>query len=264
MSESTNPEEAHRLNSGAHSQGMDEDLAWLTSADVEVARRAEQLARLEGDRALVNDLVESNFEGKKYVRFANELAKYGLAVIRGWIRRDLILAKVATRGFGQLEAPLLRERLIDDADDLANETVVRALIVFRDKVLIPGVWDPRKGASLRTFFIGQCLKQFPNVYRSWHADQVRNFAEYSGLNVFEEGPATRRPPEPGEALEKQEEIRTLFGCVSDERVKNAFYLNAIHGFSYAEVATKLDMTEKAVESAIGRARRAIREGQDTA
>jgi hypothetical protein len=35
-------------------------------------------------------------------------------------------------------------------------------------------WDYRKGASLRTYFIGQCLSRFANVYRRWYTNEQNN------------------------------------------------------------------------------------------
>jgi DNA-directed RNA polymerase specialized sigma24 family protein len=57
-------------------------------------------------------------------------------------------------------------------NDLASETVARAYANFRDYVLPKGIWNPAKGASLTTFFIGQCLFRYPNVLRR-HIRQVR-------------------------------------------------------------------------------------------
>jgi DNA-directed RNA polymerase specialized sigma24 family protein len=265
MDENTNPDEAQRLAAGVFPQSVgDGDLSWLSGADKEAARHAEQVDRLAGDRELVDTLRQSDFAGKHYRLFANELAKYGLAVIRGWIVRDLILGKVAERGFGRLAPPPIKQSLLEDADGLADETVTRALHAFREKVLLPGVWDPRKGASLRTFFIGQCLMQFSNVYRSWLADQLKHFAEYSGFADLEKGPALPTVPPPGTTAEKRDEIRWLFGHISDDRVKSAFYLHAIHGHTYSQIAIKLDMSEKAIESAIARARKILKNGRDTA
>ena len=44
----------------------------------------------------------------------------------------------------------------DAVQDLATDTVLAALEAFLEKVLKRNRWDPAKGASLKTFFIGQC------------------------------------------------------------------------------------------------------------
>jgi DNA-directed RNA polymerase specialized sigma24 family protein len=62
-----------------------------------------------------------------------------------------------------------------DALELAEDTVAEAIVHFRDRVLKRGVWDPAKGASLTTYFIGNCLMfQFPNLYRTWRSDRAKS------------------------------------------------------------------------------------------
>lgn len=58
----------------------------------------------------------------------------------------------------------------ENADELANETVAVALNKFRDTNLRRHRWDSTRGATIKTYFIGQCLIRFPNIYRSWLAE----------------------------------------------------------------------------------------------
>jgi len=44
----------------------------------------------------------------------------------------------------------------DEVEELTYETVSKALFHFRRDVLMKHAWDYRKGATLRTFFVGQC------------------------------------------------------------------------------------------------------------
>lgn len=137
---------------------------WL--AEPEHRNAADRLDRLAADYELITGLAWGKFEGADYQYFANELAKYGLAVMRGWMRRRLILARCRERGFGGLpEPPLDAFDDPDVLDELANETVAKALHHFREDVLLAGKWDHHRGASLRTYFIGQCLIRFANIYR---------------------------------------------------------------------------------------------------
>ncbi len=160
--------------------------------------------------------------------------------------------------------------MIEDAESLADETVVLALIAFRDKVLVPDKWDPAKGASLRTFFVGQCLLQFSNVYKRWRREELRSYAEPQAppaavwADDFEVGPSTPVAPDASEAAQAKDELRRAFGSIKDERVRSAFYLSVTHGFTHAEIGEKLGMTAKAVESAIARARLQVRENRESA
>jgi RNA polymerase sigma factor (sigma-70 family) len=217
---------------------------------------AEKLKRLEGDKNLVVALRERNFDGAHYVYFTTVLAQYGVAVLRAWIRDGKIHQKVRDKGFGSLPPEPWFGALRDDPEtamELALETVAQALNVFRDKVLVPGRWNPEGGASLKTFFVGQCCMQFGNVYRAWHAqasrDRYIDTAEDSALDVF------------ADFVEGQERkavqrdlVERILGQIKDERARTAFYLKAIHGLTYEEIARKMGISSKALEHLISRAR----------
>lgn len=228
--------------------------AWAADADRD--RAGERLARLEGDRDLAAALQEAGFVGRDYGLFAGEIARYGLAVLTAWIYRGEIFAKVKAKGFGALEPEPYHGALIEDAQSLADETVTLALRAFRDRVLVPGKWDPSKGASLRTFFIGQCLLQFANVYRRWVREVRRSYTAAMELDAFEDI-ETPQDREPGHQAALKDELRRVLGRITDIRARDAFYLQAI-GHSQAEIAARLQMTPKAVGSAMARARRQAR------
>lgn len=121
------------------------------------------LDRLNADSDLKNRLALQGYSGPEWNRFAELLARYGLGVLRAWCMTGKIFDECDRVG-----RVLSRSRIDeDDATDLAVETVAKAVDAFREKVLIGNKWDPRRGASLKTFFVGQCKFQFPNVYRPW-------------------------------------------------------------------------------------------------
>jgi len=244
------------------------NLAWLADADRDKAR--ERVDRLAGDRDLEAELRHVGFDGPKYLAFATEIARYGVAVIRGWIYRGQIFDEVARKSFGALPPEPHPGAMAEDADGLADETVVRALHAFRVKVLMAGKWDPAKGASLRTFFVGQCLLQFSNVYRVWHTAEERNHVipwqppaeqdwdDFEGDLLL----PTSAAADSGAGV--RDELRRAFGHIKDERAQSAFYLHAVHGLTHQQIGDKLGITAKAVESLMARARVQVREGRRTA
>lgn len=188
-----------------------------------------------------------------------------------WIYRGQIRAEVKRKGFGALDPEPRPGSMIEDAESLADETVVMALTAFREKVLIPGKWDPAKGVSLRTFFVGQCLLQFSNVYKRWLGEELRSYTEPQAppgltdwVDEFEDGPSTPVGPDASEAAHVKDQLRRAFGKIADPRVRSAFYLSEIHGYTHAEIGQKLSMTAKAVESAMARARQQLREDRESA
>ncbi|WP_282837989.1 RNA polymerase sigma factor [Microbacterium flavum] len=243
------------------------DLAWLADADRDKAE--ERIDRLAGDRELEVALRAAGFRGRDYDLFAGEIAKYGWAVIRGWIYKGQIGAEVKRKGFGALESEPRVGAMVEDAEGLADETVVLALTAYRDKVLVPGKWDPAKGASLRTYFVGQCLLQFSNVYRRWRREELRSYtqpldADFAREIEEFEGDAYALAPDASESAYVRDELRRAFGRITDPRARSAFYLSVTHGYTHAQIGDKLGMTSKAVESAIARARQQVREGRETA
>lgn len=242
---------------GEHNSASRGELS-ATAEAAEVDELREKLDRLQGDKALLEDLRADGFDGRKYTVFVTVLAKYGIAVIRGWIRSGVILAKVRERGFGGLP-PEPRPRAMnedeDTAEELANETVALALVAFKDRVLVPGRWDPTKGASLSTFFVGQCLMQFGNVYKRWHT-------EYSGRPIAVE-PDHHVLESHIEDITHQttvrDEARRVLVLIEDPRAREAFWRHAVNGETFGSIATTLAMTEKAVEKMIARARKRVRD-----
>lgn len=243
------------------------NLAWLADADRDKAE--ERVDRLAGDRELEAALRADGFRGRDYDLFAIEIAKYGWAVIRGWIYKGQIAGEVKRKGFGALEPEPRAGAMIEDAEGLADETVVLALTAFRDKVLVPGKWDPMRGASLRTFFVGQCLLQFSNVYKRWRREELRSYAApvdpdlAREVEEFESNLANLAP-DASEAARVKDELRCAFGSITDHRARSAFYLSVAHGLTHEQIGHKLGMTGKAVESAIARARQQARENRETA
>lgn len=134
---------------------------WLQGVADAEARR---LAELTADRDLLDRLMWAGYGGREYERFADRLARYGYAVIHAWCLKGL--SRCADKGWTVPRARITP----DDAAELAAETVTIALVKFRETVLVPRKWDPAKGASLNTFFVGQCLLRFLNVYRRWHRE----------------------------------------------------------------------------------------------
>src|SRR6266702_2243132 len=121
---------------GLRDSEVDELERELTDDDLRSANPAEQ-ARVEnakrrlGDRALLAELAVADFTGPVFEVAVTEFASYGIAVLMAWMRTGQII----------------------------------------DKVLKPGKWDHRRGASLKTFFVGACLLQFPNVFEAWLTEQ---------------------------------------------------------------------------------------------
>lgn len=142
----------------------------------ETQRRRDSLRRREADRQLLAELAAHNFTGRLYRRFEDELAAYGMSVLRGWMHSGYIFTLAKNRGFALHPSPLEHEELVRDSDardELAIMTVALALPRFREHALVGGGWRFEGGASLPTYFMGACLYVFPNEMRKRRAQRER-------------------------------------------------------------------------------------------
>lgn len=216
---------------------------------------AEGIDRVAVDADLVLDMSLEGFAGPVWTAFANELARYGLAVLGSWMATGVIYKQCAEKGrrIGSLGRPFSEEEIVD----LANLTVAEAIAFFKDRVLKRHRWDPAKGASLRTYFIGQCVLRYPAVYRRFRT----GLQNQSPLLRDDES-----APDPAGPAWEQPEHRVITGAeaarhlkvVKNPKARTALLLTA-EGWTQAEIAVHLNVSEKSVERMISYARHQVRQ-----
>jgi DNA-directed RNA polymerase specialized sigma24 family protein len=202
------------------------------------------------DEALLEFLSSVDFQGPAWDRLAQELARYALPIIRSWIQSMKIFRKCAEKNVRCFGPPQDIRRLTDDdASEMTNEIIARALNNFREKVLRPQAWSSQGGARLSTMFINQCLFQFPNVYRHWLLETQRApIDDLEDLEFVEAGPGNDPA---GLVLIRNEVAHALEHYVRDENVRRALVLKSL-GYTIRESAELIGMTEKALDSALRR------------
>lgn len=227
---------------------------WLHEYErLESAQRLDR--RLEADQDLITTLALQGFEGPDYAVFETELAKYGIDVIIGWLRRGVIFAKCRERGYGGLPPPPTGLVRGDDVEELAYETVAKALWHFRHDVLLRNRWVASRGATVKTFFVGQCLMRFANIYRVWHKNEKRRERVVDPHEAYDLADQPSDGPE-AQVVERSEILRWL-RMVKDERVQAALILTAA-GVPQWQIAARMDVTEKAVERMLANHRTRMR------
>lgn len=157
-------------------------------ADAEDARKLEEnLRRRAADKELRDELARHDFSGRQYLRFEEELARYGTAVLRAWMHSGYVFKLTAARGFVLHPTDTELEELNRDPEargDLANMTVAVALPWFREHALVGGGWRVDGGAGLPTYFMGACLYRFPNEFRRRRVQDERWRRQDSGRPVL--------------------------------------------------------------------------------
>ncbi|TCC34962.1 RNA polymerase sigma factor [Kribbella sindirgiensis] len=222
-------------------------------------KEADHVDRLQADYELVVELGWLNFEGPEYDYFQSELVKYAMAVLTSWIRKRTIFHYCRQRGHGGL--PPAPAGAFEDpgyVEDLVVETVGKALVKFRDYVLVGGRWDYRRGASLRTYFVGQCLIQFANVYNSWRrhdADRVQAVAVAEPREFLQ-----RHDPSPEELVVQQEYVAGFLRGMKP-RDRQIFTMIG-QGLTHLQIAQELGVTVKAIERAVANQRDRLRKERE--
>jgi hypothetical protein len=139
----------------------------------EADRAKARLARLGDDTELYHRLAKQNFTGIEYELFRAELAAYALPVLRSFIRRKMIYPMCQRAHRPASATDTVREHLARDVDDrleLAGETIARGLRLFERYALHGQSWSPERGASLKTFFVGACVRSFSAAFKRWAAE----------------------------------------------------------------------------------------------
>lgn len=157
---------------------------------------------------------------------AKALTGYGLGRIEGWPDPETV-------------------------EELAADTVVAALAYFRDKVLKTHRWQSSGGASLGTFFIGQCLYQFANIYRSALRAELERIEQ--AVTPMAELPEDRFDPIKGieETIVARDAVAEAMALLSTDRARRALLLQEV-GYTQREIADELGLADaKSVENLIG-------------
>ncbi|WP_156250548.1 sigma-70 family RNA polymerase sigma factor [Pseudactinotalea terrae] len=237
-------------------------LWWLPSDD-EATEQARRVDRLAADADLVTTLALAGYQGADYDLFATELSRYGLAVIGAWMRQGMILAKckqqkglhAGLRSIGRGFSP-------DEVIELSGETVAAALRHFREDVLMRNKWRPDGGATLRTFFIGQCLFRFANVYKRWEGE-IRRSSIWTSTE--DEDLLTALGGGSPQDVERQAINRLIlddrFARIKNPNVRRAMVYTAME-WTQQQIAVELGVTEKAVERMLANERARQRQSPD--
>lgn len=224
---------------------------------------AERLERLLADRDLVTRLEYSNYADAEWEEVAGEFARYGISVIKSWIGKGTIYRKLREKRLGGVpEAPL---NWIDDEVvwNLTADTVTTAVFWFKDNVLIPHRWNPERpggAASLKTFFIGQCLFQFRPVYRHWYRGEVKRRHHVIAVDPADPELLGRAGRDQSDrAILAHEDATKALAQVNGEHARLAFVMDAA-GMTHTEIAQVLGLANaEAVDNVLAWQRRRLRQ-----
>ncbi|MEO3848916.1 hypothetical protein ABGB09_14920 [Streptomyces sp. B8F3] len=213
----------------------------------------ECIDRRTGDQRILAVLAKDGFQGPQYDRFVNELVRYGVSVLRGWMHSGFIFRLVADRGFSLHPHEQALAELASDSDlreELATMTVARALPRFRQRAFVEGGWSIEGGASITTYFMGACVYEFPNEYRRYRAGEERQRRAVQEEQVFYGDPAC--PTSVADDVLGELAVREHLNGLDDPRTQAAVALT-IDGYSQEEIRQLLDAASvRAIEGMLYR------------
>lgn len=235
---------------------------WL---DSDGSTDRERIDRLGGDRELYAAIRTTGFEGEDWLFVVQELARYGLHVMTKWVREGTITIKCHQKKVKGV--PILHDWVRADwnlVEDIAAETVEEAIEHYRDDVLAKNVWDPDKGASLRTFFIGQCMFRYVVVYPRLTRIPERHRYKHSELSALDDlGVGSVE-----DDVIRSATVQYILDGASSERAARALAMDA-HGYPQQTIAVDLGVSVDSVKGMLKRERARVRQdpavnGKDTA
>lgn len=227
------------------------------------------LARLEADRDLIAHLARSGFAGPGQAIFEAELAAYAYPVMMAWTRTGEIIRKVAEKGRSLAIRDTVPGWSHEDRSELSTETVARALVFFRATVLVTGRWDAEQGATIRTYFVGACLFQFPNVYRRWAGERRRWSAQHVMTLDSPDDPDGLRQLRAADDVEfsvlTSGELAEVMADLAkkDPKLHRVAQLR-LQGYTDAEAAREVGLSARALEGRWYRYRNEVRRRQNEA
>jgi hypothetical protein len=192
----------------------------------------------------------AEFSGTRFENFISELYRYAWPVMLVAIRTGSI-AHIQT-GVPHPSIPADERQLLHDSpqerEELALASIARAEPRFIES-LKAGRWDPAKGRSLRSFFIGACAQAFWQEYALWSDRRRRQLKAITNL-------ARSRPASTWDAFEddlatqygQREAVELLLGKAKKKSPElEAICLGLLSGKTSVEVARELGYSDRAVE-----------------
>lgn len=224
----------------------------------------DQTLRREQDQVWLDAVRADGFTGPLFEIYWDELARYGIAVMMSWTHSGKIFKECRKRG-RPIRYPAGGVTWGDDERrSIINETVAKALTYLLDAVLRCGKWTAEGGASLRTFLVGACLLQFPNVFNGWAQRDERETRHRADLAVEDAEVSTSQNVcwgDPvGSTVAETDEQQRILAAIPDPLTRQLVELVVFGGIPQNVAAEKLGITAGAAWGRLDRYRR--RAGQE--
>ncbi|MCX4902460.1 hypothetical protein OG571_46855 (plasmid) [Streptomyces sp. NBC_01369] len=251
-------DESHEIGPSSNELGPDAlaSLEWdLTRSTGTQA--ADAAARIEADRRIVEILRRDDFSGPRYDKVAARWWNYGWRIIIKWSRTGEIFARARAAGRPVKPRMITSTWTQDDRVEVATDAMISGMELFRDRGLRQGGWNPEGGASLTTFVVGAAVRSYRPAYETWFIGKSR-LAELDiqPQPYDEEEPRDipdQRAVDPYYVAATADDLARVLPHIPDTQLRKGLGLRAL-GYTQAEAAFQVGLTEKALERRLSRTR----------
>ncbi|MFJ8390946.1 hypothetical protein ACIQ9Q_42070 [Streptomyces sp. NPDC094438] len=208
------------------------------------------------------DLLERQTHDRgQWATVDDELARYGMSVLHSWFADSSVGSRVhrLTGQMLRLDSRLARDS--DAVSELIGTTIAVSLHHFRRRALAGTGWQPHRGASARTYFVGRCLLALPGEHRRFIREQLA--AGPPSLPLYEAAHAMGTDP-----FSRPEDLALAHCTVvtilnqADPRTRHAL-VGVMYGLPLPTIAAALGTTTKSVEMLLYRHRHRLRTAHPT-
>jgi hypothetical protein len=216
--------------------------------------------RLLADQLMVDAILGQGLGGPRHQALEAALIQYAVPVLRELLRNPAsgeIIAKAARPGRPASDSAAWLDFTEAECEEFARQMVADAMPVFTKAVFVKrkwsAYWTDGQPASLKTYFVNACAMQFPALHRKWLKNRR---AQPAGLELDPgEAGAVR---DTSVAVDLHEEALGLLKSIHDPKIREVLVLRAV-GYTAAEAAQEVGLTEKAAENRLARSRKASKE-----
>ncbi|MFE4634871.1 hypothetical protein ACFRJ1_16060 [Streptomyces sp. NPDC056773] len=231
-----------------------------SAADESEAQRAQ---RLRNDAKIVEVLRKDGFEGPRYDKVIERLTVYTWSTMVKWCGSGEVFRRTAAVRRPVPSGLIVPGWSSDDRLEIATDTVINGIKVFRDYGLVEGRWHPAGGASLSTYCMGAVIRAFRPVYKAWYDGrrieqaELRRSGVDDGIDPMVSIP-DQRAVDPCQAVATHDEIHQVLSLAKDDKTREGLVLYAA-GCTQEEAAERVGLTRKALERRTHRLRNSINE-----
>lgn len=206
------------------------------------------------DAELFEAFHAAGFRGMAWDRFVTRLIAHGLVVIDGLCRSGELFARTERRAWPVHPSAVERHLLATSQvhrEELVLEVVMEGFRLFRQKGLVERGWSPAGGATLRTYFIGACLRCVPNAFRRWRRQHTVHEVPVDTPDLVGAVDRAAIHVDTTAHVDDQLMLREELHLMPPD-IRTAIVRTVLFGETYTNVALDLGVTARALE---GRVRR---------